>query len=118
MSTTEMKHIKYMCKELECARIIHCGQFCPDRELVNIYAHCKTCQEMNNKTSSKGGYRKKRKKFYNVYFCVLCAVEHQKKYPGHVLSVSQRRAGSFDRLDETHGASKTKLFDWGTARSN
>ena len=53
---------------------------------------------MNNKTSSKGGYRKKRKKFYNVYFCMLCAVEHQKKYPGHVLSVSQRRAGSFDRL--------------------
>ena len=76
---TEMKHIKYMCKELEYARIIHCGQFCPNRELVNIYAHCKTCQEMNNKTSSKGGYRKKRKKFYNVYFCVLCAVEHQKK---------------------------------------
>ena len=103
---TEMKHIKYMCKELEYARIIHCGQFCPNRELVNIYAHCKTCQEMNNKTSSKGGYRKKRKKFYNVYFCVLCAVEHQKKYPGHVLSVSQRRAGSFDRLVRLMGHPK------------
>ena len=73
---------------------------------MNIYAHCKTCQEMNNKTSSKGGYRKKRKKFYNVYFCVLCAVEHQKKYPGHVLSVSQRRAGSFDRLVRLMGHPK------------
>ena len=95
---TEMKHVKHMRKELEHARIIHCGQFCRDRELVNIYAHCKTCQEMNNKILSKKGYRKKLKKLYNVYFCVLCAVEHQKKHPTHSLSVSQRRAGSFDRL--------------------
>ncbi len=91
-----IKNVEGIHEELDGAKIIFCEAFCPDREFVNIYVHCSTCQEVNNKR----GTTKKRKLTtrQKVYFCVECAMEHQEAHPNHVMSVSERQAGSFQRL--------------------
>ena len=105
----DLNNIDCIHKEIDNAKIIFCGEFCPDRELVNIYGYCSSCQQLNNKATSRK--KRKQRKYHNVFFCVNCAIEHQKTHPKHVISVSERRAGSFERLIALMGHPKMNCLD-------
>ena len=55
--------------------------------------------------------KRKQRKQHNVFFCIKCAVKHQNTHPQHIISVSERRAGSFSRLITLMGNPKLNCLD-------